>query len=129
MDVERRSAAPPDNVIIGGLWGWAVGTLLRYAIDAHGYDRLGLFILVGVCSMMLVGYAVAYVAWGNETLNRLTDHQPLDYAEAQQAHDFRLLLDPNHDQSSCWCCCWDCLDLEPTNTDDQEDPHPWLSDL
>lgn len=29
----------------------------------------------------------------------------------QKIHDELRVLDPDHDDSSCWCCCLDCEDL------------------
>ena len=28
--------------------------------------------------------------------------------EAQRLHDERVAADPEHDDVTCWCCCWDC---------------------
>lgn len=28
--------------------------------------------------------------------------------EAQQIHELAMDTDPEHDRSSCWCCCMDC---------------------
>lgn len=33
-------------------------------------------------------------------------------SEAQAIHDARRAADPDHDQSSCWCCCIDCGPFE-----------------
>lgn len=27
----------------------------------------------------------------------------------QQIHEGRVRTDLDHDLSSCWCCCWDCV--------------------
>lgn len=34
------------------------------------------------------------------------------YQLAQAEHDRRLAADPDHDRSSCVCCCFDCEDLD-----------------
>lgn len=34
--------------------------------------------------------------------------EPLSFDQAQQIHDLARGSDPKHDDSSCWCCCWDC---------------------
>lgn len=28
--------------------------------------------------------------------------------EAQEIHELAMDTDPEHDRSSCWCCCMDC---------------------
>jgi len=37
--------------------------------------------------------------------------EPLTPEEAEQIHLLAMGTDPDHDQSSCWCCCMDCEEL------------------
>ncbi len=48
-------------------------------------------------------------------------NEPCDFARQQQherlnqsLHDLRRQCDPDHGKGSpCWCCCFDCEDMEP----------------
>lgn len=36
------------------------------------------------------------------------DIEDLTPEKAQGIHDFKRITNKDHDQVSCWCCCWDC---------------------
>lgn len=33
-------------------------------------------------------------------------------AEMQSLHEHRMATEPDHDVSSCWCCCLDCPEVD-----------------
>jgi hypothetical protein len=45
-----------------------------------------------------------------------------DDAVKQALHESRQAADPEHDRGGCWCCCFDCPDLDPDRFVNQDYP-------
>lgn len=90
--------------------------------DAHDQTVGAAGITSGYCNECSLPHPCPTRVWattGRDPITATWDpaddpEPPLTPVQLQGIHEQLQANDPGHDRSTCWCCCADCPDPEPT---------------